>query len=114
MIWMVSPTCKLRHLMAVVSILSEYELALHVSGLKTMPVKQEGGGKRICHDGNTIYTSNGTILMGHYDDWAKMDPDGITKVIAECKCKKKQHGLGMGKFRGKGADGRGKCNISDL
>ena len=86
------------HLTAAVSKLPDYQMACHVSNGKTA---SSGGNKQGCirRDGNTIYATDGTIWMGHYDEWATMKDADKEKVTAEWEHKKKAPG-------GKGPKGK--------
>ena len=76
------------HLMAAVSKLPDYQMALRVSNVKTGNVH---GSKptRVRRDGNTIYATDGTIWTDHYDEWATMKDSDKEKITAERERKKK-------------------------
>ena len=95
------------HLTTAVSKLPDYQMARHISNVKTAG----GGGSKqgcVCHDGNSIYATDGTIWTGHNDEWATMKDSDKEKVTAEWECKKKARG-------GKGSKGKNyKRKVSDL
>ena len=82
------------HLTAAVSKLPDYQMACHVSIVKT----GGGGGNKQGHvrcDGNSIYATDGTIWTGHYDEWVTMKDVDKEKITAERDHNKKaQNGKG--------------------
>ena len=95
------------HLTAAVSKLPDYQLARRVSNVKATGA---GGNKprRVHHDGNSIYATDGTIWTGHYDEWATMKDADKEEITAERERKKKARS-------GKGPKGKTyKRNVSDL
>ena len=84
------------HLTVAVSKLLDYQMACRVSNVKTGG--GGGGGNKqghVCHDGNSIYATDGTIWTGHYDEWATMKDADKEKITAEREHKKKaQNGKG--------------------
>ena len=95
------------HLTVAVSKLPDYQMARRVSNVKT------GGGQgnkptRVCHDGNSIYATDGTIWTGHYDEWAMMKDSDKEKITAEREHKKKAR-------TGKGPKGKNyKQKVADI
>ena len=76
------------HLTVAVSKLPDYQMAHHVSNVKT----GGGGGNKQGHvhrDGNSIYATESTIWTGHYDEWATMKDVHKEKITAEREHKKK-------------------------
>ena len=76
------------HLTAAVSKLPHYQMACRVSNVKT------GGGSgnkqgHVCHNGSSIYASDGMSWTGHYDEWATMKDVDKEKIMAEHEHKKK-------------------------
>ena len=95
------------HLTAAVSKLPDHQLARRVSNVKTTGA---GGNKpgRVRRDGNSIYSTDGTIWTGHYNEWATMKDADKEKITAERECKKKARS-------GKGPKGKTyKRKVSDL
>ena len=76
------------HLTAAVSKLPDYQMACHVSNVKT---GGGGGNKQGCvhRDRNSIYATDGMIWTGHYDEWATMKDADKEKIMAEHEHKKK-------------------------
>ena len=95
------------HLTAAVSKLLDYQMARCIYNIKTTG----GGGNKqgcVCHNGNSIYATDGTIWTGHYDKWANMKDVDKEKVMAEREHKKKVRG-------GKGSKGKNyKRKVSDI
>ena len=76
------------HLTAAISKLPDYQMACHVSNVKT----GSGQGSKptcVCCDGNSIYATDSTIWTRHYDKWATMKDSDKEKITAERKHKKK-------------------------
>ena len=95
------------HLTAAISKLLDYQMARHVSNVKTA---SRGGNKqgRVQCDGNSIYATDSTIWTGHYDEWATMKDADKEKVTEEWERKKKAWG-------GKGTKGKNyKCMVMDI
>ena len=86
------------HLTAAVSKLPDYQMARHVSNVKTGS-GQASKPTRVRCDGNTIYATDGTIWTGHYDKWATMKDSDKEKITAEHERKKKAQ-------TGKGSKGK--------
>ena len=95
------------HLTAAISKLLDFQMACGVSNVKTAST---GGNKpgHVCHDGNSIYATDGTIWTSHYDEWATLKDADKEKVTAEWERQKKAS-------IGKGSKGKAyKRKVSDL